>query len=94
MNKEINLDNLNIKIRKSTRKYHRRAKIWVVKEQAKMEITNQEWDYDCEDMAVVFNHEFLHWIISVMSKTKPKQYDRFLEVCGWYWHEILKEMWL
>jgi len=94
LNDEINLDNLVIKVRKSTPKYHRRAKIWVEHGSARMEITEQEKWLSVEDMCCVFNHEFLHWIITNMTKTRPKQYDKFLDNCGLYYHEILMEIWL
>lgn len=91
MIEEIDLDNLNIKIRKSTPKYHRVAKIWVEKETAKIEITEQERWFDIDEISSVLNHEFLHWIVSIMSKPSPKKYDNFLKACGVYYHEILME---
>ena len=93
MIEEINLDNLVIKVRKSTPKYHRCAKIWVKKGSAKIEITDKEKWFGAEDMSCVINHEFLHWIITNMTKTRPKQYDKYLESLGLYYHEILREIW-
>jgi hypothetical protein len=94
LSEEIDLDNLVIKVRKSTPKNHRRAKIWVEKGCARMEITDQEKWFSVEDMCCVLNHEFLHWIITNMTKSVPKQYDRYLDSCGLYYHEILREIWL
>jgi hypothetical protein len=88
---EINLDILEVIIRKSTPKNHRRAKIWVDTKKVKIEITNQESEFSEEDMVAVINHEFLHWIICLMSNTVPRQYDRYLESCGLYYHEVLME---
>jgi hypothetical protein len=93
LTEEINLENLIIKVRKSTPKNHRRAKIWVKKGSAKVEITDQEKWLNVEDMCCVLNHEFLHWIITNMTKTRPKQYDKYLESLGLYYHEILREIW-
>lgn len=91
---EIDLDNLTIVIRKSTLENHRRAKIFVKKEKAKIEITEKEKWCEQEDMVCIMNHEFLHWIICILTHTKGKQYDEFLEEYGLYYHEILMEMML
>jgi hypothetical protein len=65
----------------------------VKKGSARIEITDQEKWLSVEDMCCVLNHEFLHWIITNMTKTKPKQYDKYLESLGLYYHEILREIW-
>lgn len=88
---EIDLDNLTIIIRKSTPKNHRRAKIFVKKEKAKIEITEKEKWFCLVDMTCVMNHEFLHWVICILTHTNAKQYDEFLEEYGLYSHEILLE---
>lgn len=87
----INLDNLEIRIRKHTLKYHKRAKIRVyTKGYARIEITDVKWQ-NYNDMACILNHEFLHWIITLLTHIEPKKYDKYLEAFGLYQHEYLME---
>jgi len=92
---EFDLDNLKIEIRRATPVRYRRAKIWVKRPNAKITITKREafsaMRHCPSFMVEVFNHEFLHWIICLLTKTKPQQYDRYLEAVGLYRHEYLAE---
>jgi len=88
---EFDLENLKMEIRRATPVRYRCAKIWVKRPNAIITITSTERWKAFGFMVYIFNHEFLHWIICLLTKTKPKQYDDYLKAIGRYWAEYLAE---
>ena len=88
---EFDLDNLKMEIRRATPVRYRRAKIWVKRPNAKIIITSEERHQCFPFIISTLNHEFLHWIICLLTKTKPKLYDDYLKVIECYNAERLME---
>lgn len=69
----MNLDHLEIKIRKATPIRYDRPQIVIKGRKAKLILVNgpcAHFDDDVDSSSSMLNHEFLHWIICILTKTK------------------------